>query len=144
MNANMNNRGFTLIELLVVVMIMAILATIVMGLGGYASRKAAEGRAKADLQNLRSALEEFRLDRGYSPGYLAYREQLPTEIPITELPGEDMDKLLEIASNRMAGVELSFRDPWARPYRYRLTGRYAYRLRSTGPRGEEEEYDDIE
>ncbi len=124
--------GFTLIELMVVVMIMALLGMIVLGIGGYASRKAAEGRAKADLENLRTALDEYRLDRGR---YIGYPDDVGDEREVTEGEFEDLTNYVS---------EIRFRDPWERPYRYHLQSRFMYRVWSTGPRGPDEEYDNIE
>jgi len=61
------NRGFTLIELMVVMTIIAVLAGFALvSLGG--SRKAArDGRRKADLEQVRSALEMRRADCGDYP-----------------------------------------------------------------------------
>ncbi len=61
-------RGFTLIEMLVVVLIISVLA--VLGLSSYrsANRNARDARRKADLEQVRSALEMYRTDKGYYPG----------------------------------------------------------------------------
>lgn len=59
--------GFTLVEILVVMAIMAILLTI--GVANYlqALKKARDGRRKADLESVRSALEMARSDCGTYP-----------------------------------------------------------------------------
>src|SRR3989339_975856 len=61
------NKGFTLVELLVVATIIAILAGI--GVTSYISlsRQSRDSRRKADLENLRSALEMYRSENNYYP-----------------------------------------------------------------------------
>jgi len=60
-------RGFTLIELLVVISIIAILASMTMGLVGYANRKAATDRARAEIAALSVAIESYKIDNGDYP-----------------------------------------------------------------------------
>jgi general secretion pathway protein G len=61
------NVGYTLIELLVVISIIAILSSLAM-VAYQASRKSArDGRRKADLEQIRSALEMYRSDKGSYP-----------------------------------------------------------------------------
>ena len=63
----MNQKGFTFIEILVVTTIIGILATI--GLTSYqvANKKARDGKRKADLEQIRSALEMCKADTGAYP-----------------------------------------------------------------------------
>lgn len=63
----MKQKGFTFIEILVVTTIIGILATI--GLTSYqiANKKARDGKRKADLEQIRSALEMCKADNGNYP-----------------------------------------------------------------------------
>ena len=121
-----NRSGFTLVELLAVIMIIAVLGGIVLGIAGYAARRSEDSRARADLQLLRNALEEYRLERG------AY-------------PAMDMITLntweAELGDFTNQFVDLTFMDPWGEPYQFRNQGRFSFDLYSMGPTGESEEYD---
>ncbi len=61
------NRGFTLVELLVVIAIIGMVATL--GVGSYQTslKRARDAQRKADLQQMRSALEMYRADNGVYP-----------------------------------------------------------------------------
>jgi len=62
-------RGFTLIELLTVIAIIAILAAGSMAVFSRALEKARIGRVEADLRNLRTSVEAYRIDFDtYPPG----------------------------------------------------------------------------
>ncbi len=134
------NRGFTLVELMVVVIIMAMLAAIVLGISGYASRKSAESRARADLENIRTALEEYRMDEGRYPGTISSGNNPLNFTPMSDGRGEPDPRFASL-TNYVADIR--FEDPWSRPYRYQLQSRFTYRVLSTGP-NERERYDDIE
>ena len=114
-------KGFTLIELMVVIMIMAILAGIVFGIMGFAARKAASARAMADLQQIKNALERYRLDYG---GYFDQSGPMTTADPL-------WDTFRAALTNY--NQEVKFTDPWERPYQYESQGRYQFRLWSYGP-----------
>lgn len=70
----MKNRGFTLIELLVVIAIVGLLASIVMVSLNSARAKARDTKRKADLRQIRLALEMYYDSNGKYPvaGTCAY------------------------------------------------------------------------
>ncbi len=129
--SRLNKSGFTLVELLAVTLIMAMLAAIVVGLSGYASRRSSESQTKAELQFLRDALGEYRLEMGFYP-----REDLSTT--------GDWDRYASFLTSRVERAR--FEDAWGRPYQYRSLGRFSYDLWSYGPTGPEAgdyEFDNI-
>lgn len=70
----MKRKGFTLIELLVVITLIGILMGIAL-VSYQATRKTArDGKRKADLEQIRSALEMYRADCGSYPvtGYFSF------------------------------------------------------------------------
>lgn len=66
------NRGFTLVELIVVITIIGILSTF--GFTNYTTsqKRARDGKRKADLEQVRSALEMCRTDARSYPGSLTF------------------------------------------------------------------------
>ncbi len=60
-------RGFTLVELLVVIVIIGILASLVVGLSGTASRKMRESRTRAELVAIETAIEAYKSKFGHYP-----------------------------------------------------------------------------
>ncbi|MBU6281454.1 type II secretion system major pseudopilin GspG [bacterium] len=102
--------GFTLIELLVVLVIIGLLATLVAPNFIGQSEKAKPKAARAQLENIRNALDMFQLDVGRYPtteeGIAALRQR-PSSAP------------------RWSGPYLRDelpQDPWGRPYVYRSPG----------------------
>jgi general secretion pathway protein G len=114
----MNNRkkllGFTLIELLVTIVIMAVLMGLVIGLSGVARRKSVDAQARAELQTLANAIEEFKLSAGIYPSNLTVLVTSTNRVP---------PSLLE---------QVRTSDPWSRPYIYTNITRYSYTLYSQG------------
>ncbi len=120
--------GFTIVELLTVILLMAILGAIVLGIAGYAGRRASDAEARADLQLLRNALTEYRVHFGLYP-----------QQDITTVEG--WESFEEVFLNYVD--EVKFEDPWGNAYQYHTRGRLSYDLWSWGPTGDEEEYDII-
>lgn len=60
-------RGFSLVELLVVATVMAVLS--IVGVVSYTNlnKKSRDSKRNSDLEQLRSALEMFRADKGFYP-----------------------------------------------------------------------------
>lgn len=65
---NKDKRGFTLIELLVTMTLIAVLAGLALVSYQGARRTARDGKRKADLEEIRSALEMCYADTGSYPG----------------------------------------------------------------------------
>lgn len=91
-----------------VVIIIGILTSL--GVGGYslAQRAAKEGQAKADIEIIRNALEEYRIEFGAYPG--------------------DLSALTKIS----VGGDLNPMDPWGRDYHYASSNRFSYSIWSDG------------
>ncbi|MFM7735529.1 MAG: type II secretion system major pseudopilin GspG [Alphaproteobacteria bacterium] len=103
-------EGFTLIELLVVLVIIGLLATLVAPNFIGQSEKAKPKAARAQLENIRNALDMYQLDVGRYPtteeGLTALRQR-PSSAP------------------RWSGPYLRDElpmDPWGKPYVYRSPG----------------------
>jgi len=104
-------RAFTLMEMLAVIGIVCLLAVLVLGITGHAQRAAREARAKAELELIRSALQEHMLKDGTYPETTTW-----TNSAITNwLPSG-----------------FTFQDPWGNPYRYACGIAESYTLYSTG------------
>ncbi len=114
-------HGFTLLELLAVMVIIAILAGL--GAKGYtlAKRTTKESRAKAEVEKLRAALEEYRVEFGAYP------------IQDSSALFSDLAQI-EFLTNSVEGVQL--KDPWGNDYRYQRSAgsenRFLYRVWSLG------------
>src|SRR3989344_4750312 len=63
----MKNIGFTLVELLIVITIISTLSGIGFAVFGNATRNARDAKRKADLEQIRTALEMYKADNGRYP-----------------------------------------------------------------------------
>ncbi len=117
-------RGFTLIELLVVMAIIALLAALV---GPRLFPKLGKGKqsaAKAQIELLGQALDQFRLDVGRYPTTQEGLNSLVTNPGVEKWEGPYLKKGLPV-------------DPWDRPYQYQSPGtRGEYDLLSYGRDGQ--------
>jgi len=104
-----SQSGFTLIEMIIVVTIVGLLAGIALVNVRHAQRKAAENILKANLTNMRKAIDDFYADKQRYPSALQelvdekYMRRIPAD-PITKSP----DTWIEIRDDANAsGLETS-------------------------------------
>ena len=105
--------GFTLIEILVTTAIIGILVGIVLGVSGVATRKSDESKARAEMQKIGNAIEQYRLANGTVPERLSD---------------------LTAANSGVSGEfrEIKLQDPWGRDFEYAKTSKYGFTLYSRG------------
>lgn len=97
--------GFTLMELLVVMAIISILMGMIVGVGIYANQAVMRARARAELQDLHTALQKYRIDTGVYPGKTEFNK-VRTNLSIS-------------MQNRFDRRDKSaLIDPWKRPFIY--------------------------
>ncbi len=142
-------EGFTLLELLVVIGIIAILTSIVIGVGRRASESGKTARARAELAALSAALDSYKLAYGDYP-----RTDLPARLlqsligkrgpayqPVTGRALIESAKFNTAAAlDPFASESAELLDPWEHPYRYAYKSRTpwtnpSYVLYSAGPDG---------
>lgn len=101
-----SQRGFTLIELLVVIVVLGLLVGLVGPrlFGRVGQSKTAAARAQIEL--LGAALDQYRLDVGAYPNAAQGLEALQTNPNVTNWNGPYLRKSVP-------------RDPWGNPYKYR-------------------------
>lgn len=102
--------GFTLLELLVVVMIIGLLASFVAPRYFGQVGKAEAKLARAQIDALEKALDQFRLDTGRYPS---------TDAGLAALVAKPPDEPRWAGPYLRKGAPL---DPWGRPYLYRHPG----------------------
>lgn len=63
-NLSSSKKGFTLVELLIVIFIMVLLAALVLAATQGARQRSRDGRRKADVDQIKKAMELYRSDNG--------------------------------------------------------------------------------
>src|SRR5882672_12348970 len=103
-------RGFTLLELLVVVLIIGLLAGFVAPRYFGQVGKSEVNVAKAQIDALEKALDQYRLDTGHYPS---------TEAGLVSLVQRPQNEAKWSGPYLRKDVPL---DPWSRPYVYKMPG----------------------
>jgi general secretion pathway protein G len=74
-------KGFTLIEILVVITIIGVLATVGAGTYSTLTKNSLDARRKADLEEIRAALEMYKSNNGLYPDGIASGQSIPFQDP---------------------------------------------------------------
>ncbi|HYA11916.1 MAG TPA: type II secretion system major pseudopilin GspG [Thermodesulfovibrionales bacterium] len=130
-----NQRGFTLVELLIVMVIIGMLAALVYPRLTSKVGKGKQSAAKAQIELLGQALDQFKLDTGRYP---TTSEGLNALMVNPGVPNWDGPYLRKAVPN----------DPWGRPYHYEYPGSHGgdydiFSYGADGSQGGEDENKDI-
>lgn len=126
------HAAFTMVEMLLVLVILATLAALVVPRLAGRSQQARITAAKADIQNISTAIDAFEIDNGFYPQSLEDLIVQPPNAPNWRGP-----------YLRRSTIP---KDPWGNEYIYQYPGRYnpdGYDLMSMGPDGRVGGGDDI-
>lgn len=141
--------SFTLVEVLVTIAIIVILAGILIGGIGFATRRADEAKTITQLETVAAAIEAFRADRGYYP-----QAATAVEVKITR----DGDAVYLDAAKKIAlfnrktkspyikGTSADLTDAWGNALLFQCPGTHnpaAFDLWSRGQDGNSDTDDDI-
>lgn len=122
-------RGFTLLEIMLVLVIIAAIAGIaVVNIGSFQER-GFRRTATAEISNLKTMLESYKLEVGTYPSQLSHLHEQPSDLA-------DPSKWMKISKKPINP------DPWNRPYEYTVNGS-EFELRSLGPDGQSGTEDDV-
>src|SRR5690242_17461080 len=105
-------RGFTLIEIMVAVVILSILMTLVVQNVFNKPAEARAVKAQADIRQLESALEMYKLDNFYYPS-----TQQGLDALVNKPSGDPQPK-----NWRNSYITRLPKDPWDNPYQYLQPG----------------------
>ncbi|MBF0318793.1 MAG: type II secretion system major pseudopilin GspG [Nitrospirae bacterium] len=129
-----DKRGFTLIELLVVMLILGLLAALVAPRVFSKVGKSKHAAAKAQIELLGQALEQFKVDTGRFPSSEEGLDVLQKNPGTDGWDGPYLKKKIPL-------------DPWKRPYHYNYPGKHSdydlYTFGADGAEGGEGENKDV-
>lgn len=123
-----NQKGFTLIEILVVVAIIALLAGIIVPKLMGRQEEAQRTKAAADIRNIQTALDLYKLDNGFYPSTEQGLEALVKRPETGRIPERWKEG---------GYLNKAPKDPWGKAYVYLSPGTHGdYDLLSYGADGE--------
>ncbi|MGD9782187.1 MAG: type II secretion system protein [Kiritimatiellia bacterium] len=106
-----NRAGFTLVEVLTVIAIIALLASLILGLAGNAQKTAARKKAEAEINQIQGFITDYQMQYGRVPSEKA-----------------DLAVALTDAKHSLSNMV----DPWGMDYNYRTSSFVTYYLWSQG------------
>ena len=107
-------RAFSLIELLTVMGLIVILMGLILGAGVFARGAALRARARADVERMHNALQEYRMQyRKFDPSSSAWKGY-----PYPSIGTTNATSLRETMVTNWLAANFTFVDPWRRPYQY--------------------------
>lgn len=118
------NTFFTLIELMTVVVLVALLASIALGITNLAVRKSDDTKMTALIESLRNANESYKQRYGfYCPPTTQKYESEYNSLPFNvNFLGEVYEQVRNISSSQASQTEIL--DIWGNPIRYRYPGKF--------------------
>jgi general secretion pathway protein G len=131
-----NTTGFTLIEVLMVLVITVFVIGMLVGAAGFANRKAALSRTKAEIATMEQALEAYKADKGNYPA--SGIANVYTALT------QGAKKYMGFRSDQLSGTSII--DPFGLPYVYTRPGtknQAGFDLSSNGPDRTANTVDDI-
>lgn len=125
--------GFTLVEIMAVVLIILILAGLVIGIAGNASRKADAGATQALLARIAMGLENYKAEMGTYPAPTSNGSIASSVMERSVTTG--MENFMDWKPTEVN--EGNFVDAWNRPIQYVFDPAKSdtYQLWSMGPNG---------
>ena len=106
-----NRAGFTLVEVLTVIAIIALLASLILGLAGNAQKTAARKKTEAEINQLQGFVTDYQMKYGRVPSAKA-----------------DLAVALVEANHSLSNMV----DPWGMGYNYQTSSVVTYYLWSQG------------
>jgi general secretion pathway protein G len=143
--------GFTLVELLAVITIVTMLAALVVGGASFAMRKASVARCYAQMEVIKNALSDYRIDKGRYPQASVERDREKSVLydPLVKEPVDAGRKPYLVGADFVqhwpkrttSSDPMKLVDPWGNYYRYRSPGvenQTSFDLWSYGPNGQDD------
>ena len=138
--ASARTGAFTLIELLAVMAIIVMLMALIIGAGIFARRAGMRATAKAPMQQIETALQEYKLQNGTYPRYGV----TPLAVSYSSI-----SNYLKVTTTKFTYTNDAITDPWSGsspPYHYYVyilqpsDGSGSYTLKSLGEKAGGEIY----
>jgi prepilin-type N-terminal cleavage/methylation domain-containing protein len=131
-----SRRGLTLFELLIVMMILAILVSLVIGLGRYADTIGKRHRAMADLGKWQEAVHRYHEFNNWGQFPALPQGQTDVSNLLNHAMCDANGTLTNRFCERLPAPTIHVLDPWNQPYQYvtpPITNPQSFDLYSLGP-----------